>query len=223
MKKYYDKCPESEIIMAYIEKGLTNEETPLVEEHLMVCNRCLKEAISLSRGTTIMSQGKNILLPNALKEKALSISKSSKRARYLSEFIISLSEKAISFTKTVLKPEEALVDVFSSKDDAFAFRGGEDSGDILKINQKINDIYIRVQFYNAEGLAASLRVSLQKKELPLIKTRLSLYRDERLFSSKTADEEGDVIFRDITYGYYRIIIPEEDIEIAFKVLPPGEI
>ncbi|MBM4139869.1 MAG: hypothetical protein FJ242_00015 [Nitrospira sp.] len=219
MKSNEEACLNNEIIAAYLDNTLSPKDMTVVEEHLMSCDKCLREAISLNEILLRMSEGEAIPLPEKLREKVISTNRTSKKVKYLSEFVISLSEKAISLIKTAFLPEGTELKVFGSQSPALIYRGKELSGDVLNINQKINDIDIRIQFYNTEGPAASLRVLFLKENLPLSKERITLYKKDRLLSSKVTSKEGNVIFPDINYGYYRISIPGEDIEMSFKILP----
>jgi hypothetical protein len=171
-----------------------------------------------------MSLSENIPVPTELKDKVILLTpereKTQSTQKKAIEYIISLTEQGLKFIKTNLLPEDIEVNVSKNLIPAHAFREGmEEKDECLIIEQKKENINIKVDIIRGEGISVSMNVLVMKDELPLSKARITLYMDDLLLLSRNTADNGKAEFPNITLGDYTIKIPKEDLEMRFRILP----
>lgn len=215
-------CPEQEVLLAFSEGLLEKEEISSVNEHLMECDICLREIFIIKR-ISKLAEGSEVILPSELKEKALKIAtgepKLRKSLRHISEFIISLTDKGLSYISSVL-PEGAQLSISGVSVPVTAFRGIEaEQKESLIIEENLKGITMKVVLTHTKGPLVTIKVFLIKDGMSLKNQRITLYQNETLLSSKITLKDGAVELPDLGYGYYSIRVPREDIELRFKISP----
>lgn len=218
------ECPKDQELYNYTVGALIGGEKSVIEKHLIDCDPCLREVVHFKRSLRAMSQDENSLVPAELIEKVIKLVSERKRTvstqKKVTEYIISLTERGLKLIKTNLLPEGVEVNIGNNLIPAHAFRKGmEEKEEILSIEQKIENINIKVELIRGEGIRASMKVFIMKDEIPLKKARITLYMDNRLLLSRNTSNHGKAEFPNITMGYYTIKIPKEDLEMRFRFLP----
>jgi hypothetical protein len=171
-----------------------------------------------------MSLSENIPIPTELKDKVILLTpergETQSTQKKITEYIISLTEQGLKFIKTSLLPEGIEVNVSKNLIPAHAFRKGmEKKEECLSIEQKKENINIKVELVRGEGINVSMNILVMKDELPLKKARITLYMDNLLLLSRNTADNGNAEFPNITLGDYTIKIPKEDLEMRFRILP----
>ncbi len=221
-----NNCPESEELYAFAEGSLMEKGMISIQEHLLGCDLCLRE-IYLIKKTLKATEGQKLALPSELKKKALQsalgeslVKRSTQR---LSEFVLSLSQKGISYISNLILPEGARFQIlWPSPVPVEAFRNGEQKGqESVIIEETMDDIKIKILLLHTTDPGISLRICISKKESALPNQRISLYQEEALLGSKLTSQDGTLEFSDLGFGYYSIRVPAEEIEVRFRVTPEG--
>lgn len=217
------KCPDSETLLAFSEGVLARNGMVSANEHLMECDVCLKEVFAVKRMLE-STGGHKINLPEGLKEKALIVaqkeSKFRKSMKYLSEFTLSLTDKGISYISNILLPDEATLNIIGTPVPAGEFRSGvSGEKESLIIEESLKGITLKIALVHTRGLHVTIRVFLLKDNVFIKNQRIILYQDKTLLSSKITSKEGLVELPDLSYGYYSIKVPSEDIELRFRIYP----
>ncbi len=223
MKKENYNCPDTETLLAFSEGILESDIMGSVNEHLMDCDLCLREIFIIKR-TLKATEGKSFTLPEELKEKALIAATGEsvveKSVKYLSEFVLSLTDRGISYISNLILPEGATFNVTSPSIPASEFRSSvEEESESIIIEESLKDIKLKIILLHTRGPFVTVRVSLMKNGNFIDDKRITLYQDEALLSSKITSKEGSVEFSDLSYGYYSIRVPSEDIELRFRLYP----
>ena len=223
MKKENYNCPDTETLLAFSEGILESDKKGLINEHLMDCDLCLKEVFIIKR-TLKAVEGKSIALPEDLKEKALIAIKGEsiveKPVKYLSEFVLSLTDKGISYISNLILPPEVILNITSPAISVGEFRSGaKKESELIIIEEDLKGIKLKITLLHTKGPFVTIKVSLIKDSNFIDSRRITLYQDEALFSSKITSKEGSVEFSDLSYGYYSIRVPSEDIELRFRLYP----
>lgn len=218
------ECPKDQELYNYTVGALICDEKAVIERHLIDCDPCLKEVVHFKRSLRAMSLSENIPVPTELKEKVILLMSEREKIeptqKKVTEYIISLTERGLKFIKTSLLPEGVEVNIGNNLIPAHAFRKGmEEKEGSLSIEQKIENINIKVEFIRGEGIRASMKVLIIKDEIPLKKARVTLYMDNRLLLSRNTSNHGKAEFPNIILGDYTIKIPKEDLEMRFRFLP----
>ncbi len=129
-------------------------------------------------------------------------------------------KKRKELNKINLLPENIEINISKNLIPAHAFREGmEDKEECLSIEQKRENINIKVELVRGEGINVSMNVLVIKDELPLKKARITLYMDKLLLLSRNTADNGRAEFPNITLGDYTIKIPKEDLEMRLRILP----
>lgn len=217
-------CPAELDLYNYAVDSLVANRKNLVEKHLMVCDLCLKEVMQFKRIVKSMSQDVNIPVPAELKERVIQLASekdiNEPIQERVTEFILSLTEKGIKFVKTNFLPEGVEVNISKSAVPAYAFRNDVNEKDeSISIEQKIENIGIKLQITRGEGDRSTMNVIIMKDKKPLKKTRITLYMDNRLLLSRITSNNGNAEFPEIILGNYSIKIPKEDLKMKFRILP----
>jgi hypothetical protein len=223
-EKIIKECPKGQDLHSYTVGVLIGEKKQVIEKHLIECDPCLKEVVHFKRSLRAMSLSENIPVPTELKDKVILLTpereKTQSTQKKAIEYIISLTEQGLKFIKTNLLPEDIEVNVSKNLIPAHAFREGmEEKDECLIIEQKKENINIKVDIIRGEGISVSMNVLVMKDELPLSKARITLYMDDLLLLSRNTADNGKAEFPNITLGDYTIKIPKEDLEMRFRILP----
>jgi len=223
MKKENYNCPDTETLLAFSEGILKSDIMGSVNEHLMDCDLCLKEVFIMKRALKA-TEGKTFPLPEELKEKALIAATGEsvveRSVKYLSEFVLSVTERGISYVSNLILPEGATLNVYSPSIPVEEFRSGENKeGESIIIEESLRGIKLKVVLLHTRGPFVTIGVSLMKNGNFIDDKRITLYQNESLLSSKITSGEGSVEFSDLSYGYYSIRVPSEDIELRFRLHP----
>lgn len=222
----HNNCPEIEELYAFAEGTLSGESLIPVRDHLKGCDLCLKEVYQIKK-TLKATEGQKLALPSELKKKALQsalgeslVKRSTQR---LSEFVLSLSQKGISYISNLILPEGARFQIlWPSPVPVEAFRNGEQKGkESVIIEETMDDIKIKILLLHTTDPGISLRIGISKKESALPNQRISLYQEEALLGSKLTSRDGSIEFPDLGFGYYSIRVPAEEIEVRFRITPEG--
>jgi len=223
-EKNIKECPKGQDLYGYTVDVLIGDKKKMIEEHLAECDPCLKEVVHFKRSLRTMSLSENIPVPTELKDKVVLLSSEREKTgsiqKKVTEYVISLTEQGLKFIKTSLLPEDIKVNVSKNLIPAHAFREGmEEKEECLSIEQKKENINIKVELIRGEGINVSMNILVMKDELPLKKARITLYMDNLLLLSRNTADNGKAEFSNITLGDYTIKIPKEDIEMRFRILP----
>jgi len=223
-EKNIKECPKDQDLYGYTVDVLIGDKKKMIEEHLAKCDPCLKEVVLFKRSMRTMSLSENVPVPTELKDKVVLLSsereKNGSIQKKVTEYVISFTEQGLKFIKTSLLPEDIKVNVSRHLIPAHAFREGmEEKEECLSIEQKKENINIKVELIRGEGINVSMNVLVMKDELPLKKARITLYMDNLLLLSRNTADNGKAEFSNITLGDYTIKIPKEDIEMRFRILP----
>ena len=223
-EKIIKECPTGQDLYGYTVDVLIGDKKKMIEEHLTECDPCLKEVVHFKRSMRTMSLSENIPVPTELKDKVVLLSSEREKTgsiqKKVTEYVLSFTEQGLKFIKTSLLPEDIKVNVSKHLIPAHAFREGmEEKEECLSIEQKKENINIKVELIRGEGINVSMNVLVMKDELPLKKARITLYMDNLLLLSRNTADNGKAEFSNITLGDYTIKIPKEDIEMRFRILP----
>lgn len=223
-KEINQECPNDMDLFNYCAGAIDVDRNSMVEKHLMCCDHCLKEIMFFKRSLRAMTAGKNISIPEELKEKIVRLAAEKKGKGLISEkateYILSLTERGIKFLRTNLVPEGIEVNISRNLIPAHAFRNNpEDKEESINIEQKVENIDVRIQIARLEGTRSTMNVFIMKDNIPLKKTRVTLYTDNRILLSRITSNNGNAEFPDIALGDYIIKIPNEEIEMKFRILP----
>jgi len=222
-----NNCPEIEELYAFTEGNLQETGMASIQEHLMGCDLCLKEVYQIKKNLKAV-EGHKIALPMGLKQKALSLalgdSLVKQATRRISEFVVSLSEKGIHYLSNLLLPDGAHFQIlWPSPLPVGAFRNGEQKDqESVIIEETMGEIKIKIILLYNEGPGITLRILVSKNTDVIPNQRISLYQEESLLGSKLTSREGSIEFPDLGFGYYSIKVPQEEIEMRFRINPAGE-
>jgi hypothetical protein len=222
-----NNCPDIEELYAFTEGKLPETGRASIQEHLMGCELCLKEVYQIKK-TLKAVEGQKMALPMGLKQKALSMalgdSLVKQSTRRISEFVVSLGEKGIHYLSNLLLPEGAQFQVlWPSPLPVGAFRNGEQKDqESVIIEETMGEIKIKVILLHTTGPGITIRISVSKNTEVIPDQRISLYQEESLLGSKLTSREGSIEFPDLGFGYYSIKVPQEEIEMRFRINPAGQ-
>ena len=96
-------CPDDEMLAAYLEDSLTDEEREKVEEHLGSCKDCVENIITLSEAESSYDSLEKHFLTNEMVKKAKNLMESAQETSALWE--------RISYWFTIFRPVPVMVAV----------------------------------------------------------------------------------------------------------------
>jgi len=212
-----DACLSPEIVVGYVDRLLSREESLEAEKHLQTCDWCLQEVTEATRMTIALAAPNRVPVPDALRQKVVALwepSRVEKATAALSRLVVQVAKKGLALIEQHLVPP--FINVEEMLAPAGAYRTAEGPA-TLALNIKTEQTEIRVTSVQ-EGEGMSLRMTfLDPAQEVLSGQRVFLRQQGRpIFSAKT-DQQGMLRTPHLEPGTYEIDCPGTQAVFALEV------
>lgn len=210
-------CYSAEELSTYASGLLTRTEIPSFEQHLLMCDQCLEEVVGIHRMRRLLKEEMLLTPPAHLVAAAQQqmAPQAPSLGNQLGTLIIQIAQGGLKFLEALFIPENVQVAIGGRLIPAGAFRSAQGTADttaLVEMQQTVHDLQLHVQALYEQGETVLLRVRVQKRGTPLVRTRVTLMANGRTVASHPTSAHGEVEFPRLAPAEYTLKIAQEHLE-----------
>lgn len=204
-------CPDDEMLAGYLDGGLSDAERSDIETHLSSCDSCLEGIIITKDLTRGASGSETEPVPESVTQSAVDlINEETVSNRF------SIAERIERLFRSIYR---GLFDTLIPQNWGSApmamIRGTNESipGNVAHIEKDFKEIHAEIEIEKTRQHTSQIRVTVTDELGKMRDIRVTLERDEREVSSLLMGRDS-VVFDDIPFGHYRLVLGRDSEEIG---------